>query len=122
VDARVPDDNEWTPGCPKTTSIYTTIDNYWNRTPEQPRKPTCRILRVRKSVNKAQVLLGVSAVTAAPFFESEVGQANHHRVRGQQLGNKMVLWKSLNEEDQEECLKALQKETVRIVWCIANHL
>jgi hypothetical protein len=82
------------------------------------RSATWRILRALKSVNEAKVVLGESAVTAAPFFEN-AGRPSKP-FWGQQQGSKLVLWESLNEEDREACLKVLQKKQTG--QCVAGQI
>jgi hypothetical protein len=53
-----------------------------------------RILLVLQSINASKVVLGESAVTAAPFFES-VGRPSKS-LGVPQPGNKLILWESLS--------------------------
>ena len=62
--------------------------------------------------------VGESAVTAAPFFAS-AGRPSQP-FWGPQQGNKLVLWESLDEEEQATCWKVLEQEKGWVVWCRAN--
>jgi hypothetical protein len=79
------------------------------------RSLTWRILRALKAVNEAKVVVGESAVTVAPFFSS-AGRPSQP-FWGPQQGNKLVLWESLDEEEQARCWKVLEQEKGWIVWC-----
>jgi hypothetical protein len=82
------------------------------------RSPTWRILRALKAVNEAKVAVGELAVTAAPFFAS-AGRPSQP-FWGPQQSNKLVLWESLDEEEQAKCWKVLEQEKGWVVWCRAN--
>jgi hypothetical protein len=69
-------------------------------------------------LNEAQVVVGELAVTAAPFFAS-VGRPSQP-FWGPQQGNKLVLWESVDEEEQVNCWKVLEQEKGWVVWCRAN--
>ncbi len=76
------------------------------------------MLRALKKVNDAKVLIGESAVTAAPFFES-AGRPNMP-FWGEHVGpkcTKMVLCESLQDEEKEACLEVLKSESNWVVWC-----
>jgi hypothetical protein len=79
------------------------------------RSPTWRILRALKAVNEAKVVVGESAVTAAPFFASAGSPSQPFW--GPQQGSKLVLWESLDEEEQVKCWKVLEQEKGWVVWC-----
>jgi len=68
------------------------------------RSLTWRILRALKAVNEAKMVVGESAVTVAPFFAS-AGRPSQP-FWGPQQGNKLVLWESLDEEEQARCWSA----------------
>jgi hypothetical protein len=57
-------------------------------------------------------------VTAAPFFAS-AGRPSQP-FWGPQQGNKLVLWESLDEEEQVNRWKVLEQEKGWVVWCRAN--
>jgi hypothetical protein len=80
--------------------------------------PTWRILRALKAVNEANVVVGELAVSAAPCFAS-AGRPSQP-FWGPQQGNKLVLWESLDEEEQAKCWKVLQQGKGLVVWCRAN--
>ena len=82
------------------------------------RSPTWRILRAIQTVNEAKMVVGESTVTAAPFFAS-AGRPSQP-FWGPQQGNKLVLWESLDEEEQATCWKVLEQEKGWVVWCRAN--
>jgi hypothetical protein len=82
------------------------------------RSPTWRTLRALRSVNESKVVIGESAVTAAPFFDS-AGRPSQP-FWGAQPGNKLVLWESLSEEEKVTCWELLQQEKGWVVWCRAN--
>jgi hypothetical protein len=84
--------------------------SYWS--------PTWQILRALKSTNAAKLVVGESAVTAAPFFES-AGRPSKP-FWGPQQGSKVILWESLSAGGKEESLKVLQKEAGWVIWCKAN--
>jgi hypothetical protein len=64
------------------------------------------------------VVVGESAVTAAPFFSS-AGRPSQP-FWGPQQDNKLVLWESLDEEEQANCWNALEQKKRWVVWCRAN--
>jgi hypothetical protein len=63
-------------------------------------------------------VIGESAVTATPFFESAGRPCKPFL--GPQQGNRVILWKRLGAGEKEECLKVLQIEANWSVWCQAN--
>jgi hypothetical protein len=65
--------------------------------------------------HEAQVVVGEPAVTAAHFFDS-AGRPSHP-FWGPKQGNKLVLWESLDEEEQVKCWKVLEQEKGWVVWC-----
>jgi len=69
------------------------------------KSPTWRILRSLQSIIKANVVVGESTITAAPFFEG-AGRPSEP-FWGPQQGRKVILWESLSPEDQEKCLTEL---------------
>jgi len=65
------------------------------------RFPTWCILRALKSIFQANVVVGESTITAAPFLEAR----------------RVILWESLRPEDQEKCLTELQSDRSWVIWC-----
>ena len=57
-------------------------------------------LRAFKSINEANVMVGESAITCAPFFQSAGLPSKKNW--GPQQGNKVILWESLNAGEKEE--------------------
>ena len=64
------------------------------------RSPTWRILRALQATINANVVIGESRLTAAPFFEG----AGRPSVPfwGPQQGWRVILWESLSSEDQQK--------------------
>ena len=69
------------------------------------RSPTWRILRALQAIIKANVVIGESRLTAAPFFEG-AGRPSGPFC-GPQQGLRVILWESLSSEDQQKCLNEL---------------
>ena len=63
------------------------------------------------------MVIGESAMKAAPFFES-AGRPSQP-FWGPQQGNKLVLWESLSEE-KVKCWEILQQEKGWTIWCRAQ--
>ena len=82
------------------------------------RSPTWLFFRELKAVIDAKVVIGESAVPAAPIFES-AGRPSKP-FWGPQQGNRVILWENLGAGEKEECLKVLQKEANWAIWCKAN--
>jgi hypothetical protein len=82
------------------------------------RSPTWRVLRALKAIVDANMVIGESAVTAAPFLESAGRQSKPFW--GPQQGNRVILWNRLAAGEKEECLKVLQTEANWAIWCKAN--
>jgi hypothetical protein len=82
------------------------------------RSPTWQILRALLSVNEAKVMVGESAVTAAPFFDC-AGRPSQP-FGGLQQGNKVVLWESFDEEERIKCWELLEQEKGWVIWCRTN--
>ena len=61
-----------------------------------------------KSIFQANVVVGESTITAAPFFEG-AGRPSKS-FWGPQQGRRVILWESLRPEDQEKCLTELQSD------------
>jgi hypothetical protein len=78
------------------------------------RSPTWRILRALQSIIKANVVIGESTITAAPFFEG-AGRPSKP-FGGPEQGRKVILWESLSPEDQEKCLNELWNDTNWVIW------
>jgi hypothetical protein len=77
-----------------------------------------RVPRALKAIIDAKVVIGESAVPAAPFFES-AGRPSKP-FWGPQQGNRVILWESLGAGEKEEYLKVLQTEANWAIWCKAN--
>jgi hypothetical protein len=69
------------------------------------RSATWRILRALKSINEAKVMVGGSAITTSPSFESAGWTSKPFW--GPQQGNKVTLCENLSARDKEENLKVL---------------
>jgi len=82
------------------------------------RTPTWRILRALQSICNANVVVGESLITAAPFFEG-AGRPSQP-FWGPQRGRKVILWEGLSPEDQVRCCVDLQKDKNWVVWCKAK--
>ena len=67
--------------------------------------PTWRILRALQAIIKANVVIGESRLTAAPFFEGAGRPSGPFW--GPQQGRRVILWESLSPEDQQKCLNDL---------------
>ena len=82
------------------------------------RSPTWRILRALQATINANVVIGESRLTAAPFFEG----AGRPSVPfwGPQQGRRVILWESLSPEDQQKCLNDLQDNKEWVIWCKAK--
>ena len=78
------------------------------------RSPTWRVLRALQSIINANVVIGESTITAAPFFEGE-GRPSRS-FWGPQQGRKVILWESLSQDDQQ-CLVEVRDDTSRVIWC-----
>ena len=72
------------------------------------RSPTWRVLRALQSIINANVVIGESTITAAPFFEG-AGRPSRS-FWGPQQGRKVILWESLSQDDQQ-CLVELRDDT-----------
>jgi hypothetical protein len=81
------------------------------------RSPTWRILRALQAIIKANVVIGESRLTAAPFFEGAGRPSGPFW--GPQQGRRVILWESLSREDQQKCLNDLQDDTDWVIWCKA---
>ena len=79
------------------------------------RSPSWRLLRALKQVRGAKACIGESAVSAAPFFDS-AGRPNQP-FWGDQIGPRLILWESLDEDEKQECLKLMKTEGNWTVWC-----
>jgi len=79
------------------------------------RSPTWHILRLLPAIIKANVVIGESRLTAAPFFEGAGRQSGPFW--GPQQGRRVILWESLSSEDQQKCLNELQDDTKWVIWC-----
>ena len=82
------------------------------------RSPTWRILRALKSIFQANVVVGESIITAAPFLEG-AGRPSQP-FWGPQQGRRVILWESLRPEDQERCLTELRSDRSWVIWCKAK--
>ena len=82
------------------------------------RSPTWCILRALKSIFQANVVVGESTITAAPFFAC-AGRPSKS-FWGPQQGRRVILWESLRPEDQEKCLTELQSDRSWVIWCKAK--
>ena len=82
------------------------------------RSPTWCILRALQSIFQANVFVGESTITAAPFFEG-AGRPSKS-FWGPQQGRRVILWESLRPEDQEKCLTELQSDRQWVIWCKAK--
>jgi hypothetical protein len=82
------------------------------------RSPTWRILRALQATINANVVIGESRLTAAPFFEG-VGRPSVP-FWGPQQGRRVILWESLSPEDQQKCLNDLQDNKEWVIWCKAK--
>ena len=82
------------------------------------RSPTWRILRALQAIIKANVVIGESRLTAAPFFEGAGRPSGPFW--GPQQGRRVILWESLSLEDQQKCLNDLQDDTKWGIWCKAK--
>ena len=82
------------------------------------RSPTWCILRALQSIFQANVFVGESTITAAPFFEG-AGRPSKS-FWGPQQGRRVILWESLRPEDQEKCLTELQSDRYWVIWCKAK--
>jgi hypothetical protein len=82
------------------------------------RSPTWRILRALQAIIKANVVIGESRLTAAPFFEGAGRPSGPFW--GPQQGRRVILWESLSREDQQKCLNDLQDDTDWVIWCKAK--
>ena len=82
------------------------------------RSPTWRILRALQATINANVVIGETRLTAAPFFEG----AGRPSVPfwGPQQGRRVILWESLSPEDQQMCLNDLQDNKDWVIWCKAK--
>jgi len=72
------------------------------------KSPTWYILLALQSIFQANVVVGESTITAAPFFEG-AGRPSKS-FWGPQQGRRVILWESLRPEDQEKCLTELQSD------------
>ncbi len=72
------------------------------------RSPTWRILRALQAIIKANVVIGESRLTAAPFFEGAGRPSGPFW--GPQQGRRVILWESLSREDQQQCHQMYQQE------------
>ena len=75
------------------------------------RSPTWRILRELQAIIKANVVIGESRLTAAPFFEGAGRLSVPFSSWGPQQGQRVILWESLSSEDQQKCLNELRDDT-----------
>ena len=82
------------------------------------RSPTWCILRALQAIFQANVVVGESTITAAPFFEG-AGRPSKS-FWGPQQGRRVILWESLRPEDQEKCLTELQSDRHWVIWCKAK--
>ena len=82
------------------------------------RSPTWRILRAQQAIVNANVVIGESRLTAAPFFEGAGRPSGPFW--GPQQGRRVILWESLSLEDQQKCLNDLQDDTEWVIWCKAK--
>ena len=82
------------------------------------RSPTWCILRALRSIFQANVVVGESTITTAPFFEG-AGRPSKS-FWGPQQGRRVILWESLRPEDQEKCLTELQSDRYWVIWCKAK--
>jgi ribonuclease HI len=82
------------------------------------RSPTWRILRALQAIINANVVIGESRLTAAPFFEGAGRPSGPFW--GPQQGRRVILWESLSLEDQQKCLNDLQDDTEWVIWCKAK--
>ena len=82
------------------------------------RSPTWRILRALQAIINANVVIGESRLTAAPFFEGAGRPSGPFW--GPQQGRRVILWESLSREDQQKCLNDLQDDTDWVIWCKAK--
>jgi hypothetical protein len=82
------------------------------------RSPTWCILRALQSIFQANVVVGESIISAAPFFEG-AGRPSKP-FWGPQQGRRVILWESLRPEDQEKCLTELQSDRHWVIWCKAK--
>jgi hypothetical protein len=82
------------------------------------RSPTWCILRALQSIFQANVVVGESTITAAPFFEG-VGRPSKP-FWGPQQGRRVIQWESLHPEDQEKCLTELQSDRHWVIWCMVR--
>jgi hypothetical protein len=71
-----------------------------------------------KSIFQANVVVGESTITAAPFFEG-AGRPSKS-FWGPQQGRRVILWERLRPEDQEKCLTELQSDRSWVFWCKAK--
>ena len=78
------------------------------------RSPTWRVLRALQSIINANVVIGESTITAAPFFEG-AGRPSRS-FWGPQQGRKVILWESLSQDDQQ-CLVEFRDDTNWVIWC-----
>jgi hypothetical protein len=90
----------------------------YSRGPSGYRFPTWRILRALQSITEANVVIGESTITGAPFFEGAGRPSKSYW--GPQQGRKVILWESLGPEDQEKCLIELRNDTNWVIWCKAK--
>jgi hypothetical protein len=78
------------------------------------RSPAWQILRALQSIIKANVVIGESTITAAPFFDG-TGRPSRS-FWGPQQGRKVILLESLGPEDQQKCPIELRDDANWVIW------
>ena len=66
----------------------------------------------------ANVVIGESTTTAAPFFEG--AERRSRPFWGPHQGRKLILWESLGPENQLKCLIELRDDANWVRWCKAK--
>ena len=98
--------------------VHTEMNHQNNIEAGKYRSPTWRVLKALQKINNAQMIIGESAVSAAPCFAS----AGRPGIPfwGPQTGPKLILWDSLTDEEKTKCEQSMQSEKSWVVWCRAE--